>query len=73
MVAVVRTGDEYQAQIPALLPPDQRRQLAQAAVARYTPRWGEPPADAADFTQFLASVRASEREQVRNGGVLSAA
>jgi hypothetical protein len=72
MVAVVRTGDEYQAQIPGLLPPDQRRRLVQDAVPRYAPRWGEPPNDSV-VAQFLAdSARASEREQVRNG-VLSIA
>lgn len=69
MVAVVRTGDEYQAQIPPLLAPDQRQQLVQDAAPRYAQRWGQPPASMTDseVEQFLASFsHVSEVEQVRN-------
>lgn len=68
--AVVRTGDKFQAQIPTLLAPEQRQQLAQSTQPRYAQRWGAPPASAAStevVAQFLQShSRIAEGEQVRD-------
>lgn len=72
VAAVVRTGDEYQAQIPELLSEEERQRIIHTAVAApapYRQLWGQPPADRedAEVAQFLTEFsRVSELEQVRN-------